>query len=587
MKLGICILKTLPFFFVLNCLKANKSPFDISSKSPVSSGFAVLSLLGIGSASKSQTFQVTPPSNVSYGVQGTFRLIPGVAISYKPSVTGTVDSWSISPALPTGLTFNSQTGEISGTPDTSYLVSGFPLTTFTITAQNSGGLQNFPISLQVLASGENVWTIIDGVAGANTFGSANSMKYDPVSNSLYAVGMTSGNLDGITIPSTGGTYSGFISKYDLNGNKIWTKVFGVAAASHTWVQGLIFDSSGNIYINGSAETGTISGLTVTASSAGYIAKFDQNGNLLWLNSSLPSIRHEGTGVTIDGSGNLYLSTIVRASALHLTNNSWSDAGLSIVKYNGSTGAYMTSVMLSSAAGTYRGIEAQAMVADSSGNLFIVAATRTSTYCGTNTANYNPALFRFNSSLTYLGCTALPVSGNNTFSVSLSLDTAQSNVYISGYANGASFESQTVSGSWDAFLTKLTAASGTKLWTKLIGASGSVTTGTSTGFDSNGYVYLAGMTSASLGTQTIAGSQDMFIAKYDSAGTLQWVKLQGIQGGSSHGGCQIPANPGGCSSAVSFDSNNTLYTSGATNGTISGVSNPASPNSSLFLVRNVK
>ncbi|HMZ62059.1 MAG TPA: hypothetical protein PL048_25030, partial [Leptospiraceae bacterium] len=69
--------------------------------------------------------------------------------------------------------------------------------------------------------------------------------------------------------------------------------------------------------------------------------------------------------------------------------------------------------------------------------------------------------------------------------------------------------------------------------------------------------------------------------------LQWVKLQGIQGGSSHGGCQIPANPGGCSSAVSFDSNNTLYTSGATNGTISGVSNPASPNSSLFLVRNVK
>ncbi len=585
MKLGISILKALPVIFILNCLKASKSPFDISSKSPVSSGFAVLSLLGASSAVK-DTSVPAAPSNVSYGSQSIFKLIPGVAISYKPNVTGTVDSWSVSPALPTGLTFNSQTGEISGTPDPSYLASGFPLTTFTIIAQNSGGSQAFPISLQVLASGENVWTVIDGVAGANTLGAANAMKYDPVSKCLYIIGTTNGNLNGNTIPSTGGNYSGFVSKFDLNGNRIWTKVFGVTGASHTFVQGLIVDSSGNIYINGTAGTGTISGLTVTAGTAGFIAKYDPNGNLLWLNSSLPSVTHEGTGVTIDGSGNLYLSTIVRASALHQTNNSWSDAGLSIVKYNGSTGAYISAVMLSSAAGTFRGIEAQAMVADSVGNLYIVASTRTSTYCGTNTANYNPALFRFNSSMVYQGCTSLPTTTNSTFSVSLSLDTAESNVYISGYASGASFESQTVTGTWDAFLSKLT-TSGTKIWTRLIGAPGVSTTGTSVGFDSNGFVYMSGFTGGSLGTKTISGTQDMFTAKYDTSGGLQWANLQGIQNGSSNPACNVPTSINGCSSAVSFDLNNTLYTSGATNGTFSGVSNAASPNSSLFLVRNVK
>ena len=585
MKLGYRILTALPLCFLLHCLKASKSPFDISSKSPVSSGFAVLSLLGASSAVK-DTSVPAAPSNISYGAKSTFKLIPGVSVSYKPDVTGTVDSWSISPALPTGLSFNSQTGEISGTPDPSYLVSGFPLTTFTIIAQNSGGSQAFPISLQVLASGENVWAVIDGVAGANTLGAANAMKYDPVFKCLYVIGTTNGNLNGNTIPSTGGNYSGFVSKFDLNGNRIWTKVFGVAGSSDTIVQGLILDSSGNIYINGTAYTGTISGLTVTAASAGFIAKYDPNGNLLWLNSSMPSVRHEGTGVTLDGSGNLYLSTIVRASAMHQTNNSWLDAGLSIVKYNGTTGAYISSVMISSAAGTYRGIEAQAMVADNSGNLFIVAGTRSSAYCGSNTTIYNPALFRFDSNMSYLGCTALSISGNNTFSVSLSLDTAQTNIYISGYANGATFEGQSVTGSWDAFLAKLS-TSGTKIWTRLLGVSGAATTGTSAGFDSNGYVYMAGMTSGSFGTQTISGIQDMFVAKYDPAGTLQWVKLQGIQNGSQNGGCQIPSSTAGCSSAVSFDSNNTLYTSGATNGTFSGVSNAASPNSSLFLVRNVK
>ena len=49
---------------------------------------------------------------------------------------GAVVSWSIVPSLPTGLAFNTTTGEISGTPT---VIS--PSTVYTVTATNAGGVE--------------------------------------------------------------------------------------------------------------------------------------------------------------------------------------------------------------------------------------------------------------------------------------------------------------------------------------------------------------------------------------------------------------------------------------------------------------
>ena len=63
-----------------------------------------------------------------------------------PTVTGTVTSYSVSPALPAGLSLNASNGQISGTPT----VSAAPAT-YTVTATNSGGSTTFGLSLKVFA----------------------------------------------------------------------------------------------------------------------------------------------------------------------------------------------------------------------------------------------------------------------------------------------------------------------------------------------------------------------------------------------------------------------------------------------------
>jgi hypothetical protein len=69
--------------------------------------------------------------------------------------------YSISPALPSGLSFNNQTGLISGTP-TTYDLTG---TNYTVTVQNGGGSTTTTINIRVIPS-DHTWTG-DGSPSAN------------------------------------------------------------------------------------------------------------------------------------------------------------------------------------------------------------------------------------------------------------------------------------------------------------------------------------------------------------------------------------------------------------------------------------
>ncbi len=83
------------------------------------------------------------PSALSYNSPNVFTKGTAIA-SLLPTISGTVISYSITPSLPLGLNFNTTTGEISGTPT---VVSS--TTTYTVTANNSGGSTSFDVVITV------------------------------------------------------------------------------------------------------------------------------------------------------------------------------------------------------------------------------------------------------------------------------------------------------------------------------------------------------------------------------------------------------------------------------------------------------
>ncbi|CAM3675983.1 hypothetical protein FSS13T_26640 [Flavobacterium saliperosum S13] len=89
--------------------------------------------------------------------------------------------YGISPDLPAGLTLNSVTGEISGTP-----AQVSAMTDYTVTATNEFGSNSFVISIEV------------GTLGAESFGfNALRIYPNPVSDTLYVTGVT--EISSITV----------------------------------------------------------------------------------------------------------------------------------------------------------------------------------------------------------------------------------------------------------------------------------------------------------------------------------------------------------------------------------------------------
>jgi len=88
---------------------------------------------------------MSPPTALSYTQPAVFTV--GQPITpLSPTVTGRVSSYAISPTLPAGISLNTTTGVISGTPS-----SAKPSTTYMVTASNAVGSTTAILSITVNA----------------------------------------------------------------------------------------------------------------------------------------------------------------------------------------------------------------------------------------------------------------------------------------------------------------------------------------------------------------------------------------------------------------------------------------------------
>ena len=180
-------------------------------------------------------------------------------------------------------------------------------------------------------------------------------------------------------------------------------------------------------------------------------------------------------------------------------------------------------------------DAFGVATDSSGNVYVTGAT-TGGLDG-NTSAYGNDLFvvKYNSSGTKQWTKQLGTSSHDT---ATGVDTDLSgNVYVTGDTTGG-LDGNTSAGSNDLFVVKYN-SSGTKQWTKQLGTSShDYAHGVAT--DSSGNVYVTGSTYRNLDGNTSAGNADLFVVKYNASGSKQWTRQLGSS--SRDSARELPPKP---------------------------------------------
>jgi len=379
---------------------------------------------------------------------------------------------------------------------------------------------------------------------------ANGVATDSSGN-VYVTGGTKGGLDGNT---SAGNTDLFVVKYNSSGTKQWTKQLGSSGLDSA--NGITIDSSGNIYVTG-VTFGGLDWNTSAGANDLFVVKYNSNGTKEWTKQLGSPSSDYANGVATDSSGNVYVAGVTYGG---LDGNSNQDnADLFVVKYNSSGTKQWTKQY-----GTGEYDEARGVATDSSGNVYVVGGTKGNLNGISNSGRTDAFVIKFNSSGTKQWTKKLG-TWQNDLANGVATDSS-GNFYVTGFTY-QDMDGNTSAGNADLFVAKYN-SSGTKQWTKQLGTSkhdrarGVVT-------DSSGNVYVTGDTYGGLDGNTNAGYNDLFVVKYNSSGTKQWTK-------------QLGTSSTDLANGVATDPSGNVYVTGGTYGGLDGNTNAG--NSDLFVVK---
>ncbi len=381
-----------------------------------------------------------------------------------------------------------------------------------------------------------------------------------VTGSFYSATLTFNN--GITL-SNSGYRDGYLAKYNLSGVCQWAEK--IAGTDLDLAASISTDANGNVYVAGRFESPTLTfnneiTLSSSGSSDGYLAKYNTDGVCQWAEEIAGTGFVEANSISTDANGNVYVAgrynttQLTFNNGITLTNIGSSDGYL--VKYN-SSGVCQWAEKIAGDSPDY----ASSIITDASYNVYIAGQYNSSALAFnngitlSNTDESDAYIAKYDSSGVCQWAKKIAGLGYD-YANSISTD-ANGNVYVGGHFNYAALIfnngiTLSNSGSEDGYIAKYN-SSGVCQWAeKIAGTSWDYAHSIST--DANGNAYVAGyFNSATLTfnngiTLSNSGQLDDYIAKYNGSGVCQWAeKIAGTYFEYSH--------------SISSDANGNVYVAG--------------------------
>ncbi|MEO0311264.1 MAG: hypothetical protein RIQ89_921, partial [Bacteroidota bacterium] len=333
--------------------------------------------------------------------------------------------------------------------------------------------------------------------------------------------------------STLGQHDIFICKYGPDGTLKWIKQAGGSDGDAG--SALSMDGQGNLYMTGEYETKCYffpnDSLTVQGANDAFLVKYSNNGNLKWVRRMGGNGDDRGRGIATDANGNSYFTGSFSNTA-NFQNISFSATGAIdgwFAKYDSSGNVVWAKKFGSSSDDRGRNI-----LLDNTGSFFMTGTFRNNcNLAGTNlnaSGRQNSFIAKFDTS-GQLNWVRTAWYKDTTRMAGIAQD-GSGNIYVTGYFMDTSFfsGSRIVSyGSSDVFLAKYD-STGNLLWVKREGGIYE-DIGTGLAFDkNNGILYATGQFDFQANfSGTIVnsnGNREFYVAAYDTAGNLLWIKTGG-------------------------------------------------------------
>ncbi len=358
-------------------------------------------------------------------------------------------------------------------------------------------------------NGNNLWTKQWGSTAED-----NGYSVKVYENEVIVTGFTAGGIDGNI---NAGNYDIYMTEFDTNGNKLWTKQWGTTTADlMTGTHTLVIDQNGNIFITGVTSSG-LDGNTSYGSNDSFLTKFDKNGNKLWTKQTGTTGNDYGMSIDIDSDLNIIMTGYT--NGVMLDNASSGNYDSYVIKFD-NNGNILWSEQWGTAANDYAlGISVY------NKNVFVTGETGGNLDGNINAGGQDIFLTKFTLGEDNCGNQVNLGTPADEY-IQQSIIDSIGDIYAVGYTSG-DFDGNTNIGGWDAILIKYD-SNGNKLWSKQFGTEGR-DLGYSVALDSNKNIYVSGETSGAFPENTYNGGTDIFLTKFDSTGNIIWSKQLGGSG----------------------------------------------------------